>query len=115
MLLQLFPNTAFSQIPNASDPVCAYCNARITRGESHKSSCPYYSNTGGGGTEPRRNSADINLEHRNRRSLTVNEKGNSAYSSREYGKAVRYYRRALWFNPFDETIKQNLASAKEKT
>lgn len=33
---------ASAQIPPASEPVCAFCEARFTKGESHKPGCPNY-------------------------------------------------------------------------
>ena len=33
---------ALAQIPPVSEPVCAHCGARFTKGESHKPSCPCY-------------------------------------------------------------------------
>lgn len=32
----------YAQIPQVSDPHCAYCNVNLKTGEAHKSSCPYY-------------------------------------------------------------------------
>lgn len=40
MLASVFGASA--QIPPASEPVCAHCGARFTKGESHKPSCPCY-------------------------------------------------------------------------
>ena len=34
--------TAEAQVPVVSEAVCAYCEARTTKGESHKPGCPYY-------------------------------------------------------------------------
>ena len=34
--------TAEAQIPAVSEPVCAFCEARFTKGESHKPGCPNY-------------------------------------------------------------------------
>ena len=113
LLLQILPSTATAQIPTASEPVCAYCGARITRGESHKPGCPYYSNQSGSSAEHKDNSWNINLEHRHSRAQEINEKGNDALRTGNYRKAISSYNRALWYSPFDETIKKNLASAKE--
>lgn len=33
---------ALAQIPPVSEPVCAFCEARFTKGESHKPGCPNY-------------------------------------------------------------------------
>ena len=33
---------ALAQIPPVSEPVCAFCEARFTKGESHKPGCPSY-------------------------------------------------------------------------
>ena len=41
-LLGLLVATAYAQIPQVSDPHCAYCNVNLKTGEAHKSSCPYY-------------------------------------------------------------------------
>ena len=40
--LGLLAATAYAQIPQVSDPHCAYCNVNLKTGEAHKSSCPYY-------------------------------------------------------------------------
>ena len=42
LLLGLLVATAYAQIPQVSDPHCAYCNVNLKTGEAHKSSCPYY-------------------------------------------------------------------------
>ena len=114
LFLQILPSSVMAQIPTVSDPACAYCGAYITRGESHKPGCPYYSNKGGTTGERKQNSWDVNLEHRRRRAQDINSKGNNELQIKNYGKAISYYRRALWYSPFDESIKKNLASAKEE-
>ncbi len=40
--LGLLAVAAYAQIPQVSDPHCAYCNVNLKTGEAHKSSCPYY-------------------------------------------------------------------------
>ena len=42
LLLGLLVATAYAQIPQVSDPHCAYCDVNLKTGEAHKSSCPYY-------------------------------------------------------------------------
>ena len=42
LLLGLLVATAYAQIPQVSDPHCAYCNVNLKTSEAHKSSCPYY-------------------------------------------------------------------------
>lgn len=42
LLLGLVVATSRAQIPQVSDPHCAYCNVNLKTGEPHKSSCPYY-------------------------------------------------------------------------
>ncbi|MBQ6279102.1 MAG: hypothetical protein IJK68_05210 [Muribaculaceae bacterium] len=42
LLLGLLAATTYAQIPQVSDPHCAYCNVNLKTGEAHKSSCPYY-------------------------------------------------------------------------
>ncbi len=41
-LLGFIITTTYAQIPQVSDPHCAYCNVNLKTGEAHKSSCPYY-------------------------------------------------------------------------
>jgi hypothetical protein len=41
-LLGLLAATTHAQIPQVSDPHCAYCNVNLKTGEPHKRSCPYY-------------------------------------------------------------------------
>ena len=40
--LGLLAAATYAQIPQVSDPHCAYCNVNLKTGEAHKSSCPYY-------------------------------------------------------------------------
>ena len=42
LLCGLLAAAAYAQIPQVSDPHCAYCNVNLKTGEAHKSSCPYY-------------------------------------------------------------------------
>ena len=42
LLLGLLAAATHAQIPQVSDPHCAYCNVNLKTGEAHKSSCPYY-------------------------------------------------------------------------
>ncbi|MBR0023009.1 MAG: hypothetical protein IJP59_00195 [Muribaculaceae bacterium] len=42
LLLGLLAAATYAQIPQVSDPHCAYCNVNLKTGEAHKSSCPYY-------------------------------------------------------------------------
>ena len=41
-LLGLMAATTCAQIPQVSNPVCAYCGVSLTSGESHKRGCKYY-------------------------------------------------------------------------
>ena len=41
-LLGLIAVTTSAQIPQVSNPVCAYCGVSLTSGESHKRGCQYY-------------------------------------------------------------------------
>ncbi len=41
-LLGLMAATTSAQIPQVSNPVCAYCGVSLTSGESHKRGCKYY-------------------------------------------------------------------------
>ena len=41
-LLGLMAATTCAQIPQVSNPVCAYCGISLTTGESHKRGCKYY-------------------------------------------------------------------------
>ena len=42
LFLGLLAAATHAQIPQVSDPHCAYCNVNLKTGEAHKSSCPYY-------------------------------------------------------------------------
>ena len=42
LLCGLLAAAAYAQIPQVSDPSCAYCGVNLKKGEAHKSTCPYY-------------------------------------------------------------------------
>ena len=40
-LLGFVLTTTYAQIPQVSDPHCAYCDVNLTAGEAHQANCPY--------------------------------------------------------------------------
>ncbi|HOZ30067.1 MAG TPA: tetratricopeptide repeat protein [Bacteroidales bacterium] len=43
----------------------------------------------------------------------INNDGVYYHNSGNYNKAIRYYKRALWYDPYNETVRQNLKNARE--
>ena len=41
-LICLITTATYAQIPTPPDPSCAYCGVNLRKGETHKSTCPYY-------------------------------------------------------------------------
>ena len=41
-LICLITTATYAQIPPPPDPSCAYCGVNLRKGETHKSTCPYY-------------------------------------------------------------------------
>lgn len=95
----------YSQIP-PPNCVCAECG--YSCGSGHSSSCPYNN----GEVRTTTTNADRNLAYRKEKANTINDKGNTSFRNGNYRDAVSSYKRARFFNPFDETIKQNYKAAK---
>lgn len=93
-----------TQIPTPNC-VCAECGYPC--GSGHSSSCPYYN----GEVSTTSYNNDRNLTYRKDKANTLNDKGNTSFQNGNYKDAVSLYKRARFFNPFDQTIKQNLAAA----
>ncbi len=95
----------YSQIP---PPNCVCSECGYSCGSGHSSSCPYNN----GEVRTTTSSADRNLAYRKEKANKLNDNGNSSFRSGNYRDAVSSYKRARFFNPFDETIKQNYKAAK---
>ena len=95
----------YSQVP---PPNCVCTECHYPCGSGHSSSCPYSN----GEVRTTTTSTDRNLTYRKEKANKLNDNGNSSFRSGNYRDAVSSYKRARFFNPFDETIKQNYKAAK---
>jgi len=94
---------AYNQLQNAAGNTSVYIppvNGPVAVGE--ESSNNDYNNT----------NAQIIANYQSK-AYDINNDGVYYHNSGNYNKAIRYYKKALWYDPYNETARQNLENARE--
>jgi len=101
--IALSQNDAYNQLQQAAGNTSVYIppvNGPVAVGE--ESSNYEYNNT----------NAQIIANYQSK-AYEINNDGVYYHNSGNYNKAIRYYKKALWYDPYNETARNNLQNAKE--